>query len=123
MMFTVSNKNRDVSVERNTNRSDKSFHTMTDKGSFFFYLRDFPKFVLKDYQNNFIHVSNFVFVKSRLKNNTYYRELHKRKLNSIAFMGVDAFQNLSHPSECFDECFQSLVFLLADKITKEWNHN
>ena len=92
MMFIVSNKNRDVSgFERNTNRSARSFHTMTDKTNYF-YLRDFPKFVLKDYQNNFIHVSNFVFVKSRLKNNTYYRELHKRKLNSIGFMGVDAFE-------------------------------
>ena len=103
MMFIVSNKNRDVSgFERNTNRSDKSFHTMTDKASSF-YLRDFPKFVLKDYQNNFIHVSNFV--NSRLKNNTYYRVLHKRKLSSIAFMGVDAFENLPPPSECFDERF------------------
>ena len=105
MMFTVGNKNRDVSgFERNTNRSDKSFHTMTDKANSF-YLRDVLKFVLKDYQNNFIHVSNFVLVKSRLKNNTYYSVLHKRKLSSIAFMGVDAFKNLSHPSECFDERF------------------
>ena len=80
---------------------------MTEKANSF-YFRDFPKFVLTDYRNNFIHVSN-KFVKSRLKNNTYYRVLHKRKLNSIVCRGVDAFENLPHPSECFDEC-SSLYF-------------